>query len=134
VLIPNSRLAGSIVHNYDLPTTEIGVLVDVGVHYKSDLERVEAVTLDVAREVLARVDGAVPGFVPYLRYMKFGESSIDFTVVLRAVGYREMLAVRHEFIKQLSARYARESIVIPFPIRAINLDQEHAVFEHAPRA
>jgi small-conductance mechanosensitive channel len=68
----------------------------------------------------------VPDFDPFIRYHTFGESSIDFTVILRAREYTDNFLVRHEFIKALARRFAAEQIVIPFPIRAINLEQEKA--------
>jgi small-conductance mechanosensitive channel len=40
------------------------------------------------------------------------------------VGPREFVdqfLVKHEFVKRLQARYAKEGIVIPFPIRTLDL-------------
>jgi small-conductance mechanosensitive channel len=126
VIVPNSRLAHDVITNHDLPTSEVGVLVELGVHYRSDLEQVETVACEVGRQVMQEVDGGVKAHAPFLRYRKFGDSAIEFTVHLRAIGFREGLVVRHEFIKRLAARFAKEGIVIPFPIRAINLEQEQA--------
>jgi small-conductance mechanosensitive channel len=126
VLVPNDKLAKSIVTNYHLPSQDLSVLVDVGVHYATDLERAEAVTVEVAREVMKEVQGGVPEFEPFIRYNKFGDSSINFTAILRAREFVDQYLVKHEFIKRLSARYAKEGIVIPFPIRAINYDQERS--------
>lgn len=126
VIIPNARLANDMITNFDQPTSEIGVLVDVGVHYKSDLRRVEVVACEVGAEVMADVDGGVPSHVPYLRFRKFGDSAVEFVIHLRAIGFRESTLVRSEFIMRLAERFAKEGIVIPFPTRAINLDQEGA--------
>jgi small-conductance mechanosensitive channel len=126
VLIPNSRLAQSIVTNYDLPSRDLAVLVEVGVHYASDLEHVERVTCEVGRDVMKTVPGGVPEFDPFIRYHSFGDSSIGFSVILRARAFTDRFAVKHEFIKTLSRRFAAEGIVIPFPIRAINVEQERA--------
>lgn len=126
VIVPNARLGHDVITNHDLPTSEVGVLVDLGVHYDSDLERVEAIACEVGRTTMQEVEGSVKSHEPFLRYRKFGDSSIEFTVHLRAVGFREGLVVRHEFIKRLAARFAKERIVIPFPISAINLTQERA--------
>ena len=60
------------------------MLVQVGVHYDSDLKKVERVTNEVAKEIMGTVTGAVPGFEPFIRYHTFNQSSIDFTVILRA--------------------------------------------------
>ncbi len=124
VLVPNDKLAKSIVTNYHLPSRDLAVLVKIGVHYRSDLERVEAVVADVAREVMREVEGAVPEFEPLVRYNEFGESSVNFTAILRAREFSDQFLVRHEFIKRLGARFAKEGIVIPHPIRAINYEQE----------
>ena len=123
VVVPNARLGHDVITNHDLPTSEVGVLVDLGVHYRSDLEQVEAIACEVGRQTMADVEGSVKAHEPFLRYRKFGDSAIEFTVHLRAVGFREGLVVRHEFIKRLAKRFTKEGIVIPFPIHALNLDQ-----------
>jgi small-conductance mechanosensitive channel len=119
VIVPNSKLSQAIVTNYSLPTTDLAVLVEVGVDYDSDLEQVERVTLEVAGEVLREVPGGVPDFTPFLRFHTFGDSSIDFTAYLRAQRFIDKYIVTHEFIKRLQARYKREGITIPFPIRTL---------------
>jgi small-conductance mechanosensitive channel len=129
VLIPNNRLAQSIVTNYSLPSRDLAVLVQVGVHYSSDLARVEEVTCDVGRSVMKDVTGAVAEFEPFIRYHTFGDSSIDFTVILRAKEFVDNYLIKHEFIKRLHARYEEEGIVIPYPIRAVNLSQEGAAVQ-----
>lgn len=126
VLVPNEKLAKSIVTNYYLPDREMAVLVNVGVHYNSDLGKVERVTAEVAQEVMREVGGGVPGFEPFIRYHTFGDFSIGFTVILRAREFVDQHLIRHEFIKRLHARYKKEGIVIPYPVRAVNTSQEKA--------
>jgi small-conductance mechanosensitive channel len=126
VVIPNKALVNSKIINYHYPDKELAVLVEVGVHYGSDLERVERVTTDVARETLRQTLGGVADFVPFIRYHAFDDFSINFTVILRAKEFMDSYLVKHEFIKRLHRRYAREGIVIPYPIHAINHEQEKA--------
>jgi len=126
VLIPNEKLTKAIVTNYYLPDREMAVLVNLGVHYNSDLNKVEKATCEVAKEVMKEVPGGVPDFQPFIRYNTFGDSSIGFTVVLRAKEFADQYLIKHEFIKRLHERYAKEGIIIPYPIRAINYDQEKA--------
>jgi small-conductance mechanosensitive channel len=124
VVIPNGRLAQSVVTNYSAPSTEVAVLINVGVHYASDLDHVERVVCDVGRQIMKSVPEAVAEFEPFIRYNRFGESSVDFTVILRAREYTGNFVIKHEFIKALARRFASEGIVIPFPIRALNFTQE----------
>jgi small-conductance mechanosensitive channel len=121
VIVPNARLADAILTNFDQPLRDLSVLIQVGVAYDSDLDKVEQVTIEVGRDVMTTVDGAVPDHEPFIRYHTFGESSIDFSVILRAADYTSQYLVTHEFIKRLHARYRAEGIEIPFPIRTIAL-------------
>jgi small-conductance mechanosensitive channel len=120
VVIPNTKLAQAIVINYNLPEREMSTLVQVGVSYDSDLEHVEEVTIDVARTVLQKVEGGVPGFDPFIRYHTFDDFSINFTVILRVAEFVNKYLVQHEFVKALHKRYKEEGIEIPFPIRTLH--------------
>lgn len=133
-VVPNSKLVQSTIINYDLPDLEVAVLVQVGVHYDSDLKKVERVTNEVAKEIMGTVTGAVPGFEPFIRYHTFNQSSIDFTVILRAQRFVDNYLIKHEFIKALQKRYREEEIVIPFPIRTLELkvDSENAARSRNP--
>lgn len=126
ILIPNEKLTKAIATNYCLPDREVAVLVNVGVHYNSDLKKVEAVTCEVGKEVMKEIAGGVPDFQPVIRYNAFGDFSVNFTAVLRAREFADQYLIKHEFIKKLHERYAREGIVFPYPVRAVNYEQEKA--------
>lgn len=123
VIVPNAKLASAVIINYHLPEQEMSVLVQVGVDYGSDLERVERVTVEVAREVMRQVPGGIPDYEPFIRYHTFADFSINFTVILRVKEFSDQYLVKHEFVKRLQKRYADEGIVIPFPIRTVYLTE-----------
>jgi len=127
VLIPNAKLSQSIITNYYMPDKELVVLMDVSVHYRSDLSHVEAVTIEVARDVMQSVPGGVPAFEPSVRFLALGDSGVNAKVALRVREFADQFLIKHEFLKRLVARYAKEGIVIPYPIRAINRAQERNV-------
>ncbi len=126
VVLPNKQLISSKIINYYYPETEMAVLVQVGVHYESDLKKVEKVTIEVGQETMRTVTGGVPEFTPFIRYHTFNAYSIDFTVILRCKEFVDNYLVKHEFVKKLHERYAKEGINIPYPINAINYSQEKA--------
>ncbi len=121
IIVPNSKLSTSIIINFHMPQPELNVIVPVGVSYDSDLEKVERVTLEVAREVQKEVEGGVPDFEPMIRLTAFGDFSINFNVILRAKDFGSQHLLRHEFIKRLKKRYEQEGIKIPFPVREVYL-------------
>ena len=128
VVVPNSKIAGAIVTNYYLPEQEMSLLVQVGVSYDSDLERVEEVSIEAAGEIMREMPGGVPDAEPLVRFHTFGDSSVDFTVILRVQEFVDQYAVKHAFVKRLHARFREEGIEIPFPIRTVRL---HALPEAA---
>jgi small-conductance mechanosensitive channel len=119
IVVPNAKLAQAIVVNHHLPSHDLAVLVEVGVDYASDLRHVERVVVDVGRGVMHDVTGGVPEFDPFIRFHTFGDSSINFTVILRAKEFVDQFLIKHEFVKRLHVRFSQEGIVIPFPIRTI---------------
>ena len=118
IVIPNKTIAGANITNYSLPTLNINVSVPVGVAYDSDLATVERVTIETAKEVLARVDDN-PNAEPLVRYTDFGDSSINFVVILPSSLFDNQGIIKHEFIKALTDRYRAEGIDIPYPIQTI---------------
>jgi len=124
VVIPNKTMVNTKLLNHYYPVQEMATRVQVGVHYKSDLEHVERVTLEVAKQTLQEVAGGTKTFDPFMRYHTFSDFSINFTVVLRVEEFMDNYRVKHEFIKRLHRRYKQEGITIPYPIRAANYSQE----------
>jgi small-conductance mechanosensitive channel len=119
VVIPNKILVNSRLTNFFFPNEELAIVVPVGVHYHSDLEKVERITLEVARETMKSVEGGVVSAEPAVRFTSFGDSAINFNVVLRSRDFQSSAVLKHDFIKRLQKRYAKEGIIIPYPTRTI---------------
>ncbi len=124
VIIPNKNIANLIVTNYERPHPDMSIVFNLGVDYSSDLRKVEEVTIDVARDVQKTVEGAKRDFDPFIRYNQFGDSSINFSVILRGSTFVDQYLIKHEFIKRLKERYDKEGITIPFPIRTVYMNKE----------
>lgn len=124
IIVPNSKLASTIFTNYYQPQQETAVLIQVGVSYDSDLQKVEKATIEVGTKVMKEVEGGVPEFEPFIRYHTFDDFSINFTVILRTKEYVGNYLIKHEFIKMLHERYDKEGITIPFPIRTVYMTEE----------
>jgi small-conductance mechanosensitive channel len=119
IIVPNSRLASAIFTNYHLPAKSITLTMDIGVGYDSDLEQVETVTLEVAKEVMQEIAPELMDFEPTIRFHTFNDFSIDFRLSLRVKEYFDQRIARHLMIKKLHKRYQQEGIQIPFPVRDV---------------
>jgi small-conductance mechanosensitive channel len=122
IIVPNSKIASTIITNYHQDQKEMLIKVNMGVSYASDLEKVEKVTVEVAREVIKKLSGGDESIDPYIRYNEFDDFSINFTVFLSVKEFVEQYRLKHEFIKRLHERYDEEDIVIPFPVRTVYME------------
>ncbi len=116
VIIPNKRLAESILANHDLPDKPEALLIEVRVGYGADLERAERLLIEEARAVLRRTPGGLPDFEPFVRFNALDDFNIRATVILRVAGFVDQYLVRHEFIKRARSRFQAEGIEDPFPV------------------
>ncbi|MSQ13829.1 MAG: mechanosensitive ion channel family protein [Dehalococcoidia bacterium] len=126
VVIPNSKLADSIVTNLSQPTPDMNIWLNCGVSYESDLDRVQAVALDEVKSISHDLpeDVVDKAFAPVIYFREFGESNITFLVVMRARNRPSTFTVQHEMVKRLHARFAKEGIEISYPVRKLVLLRE----------
>lgn len=122
IIVPNQKIASAIIINYDKPDNELVVSLSLGVSYACDLDHVEKVTIEVAKEVMHELAANIENFEPVVRFHTFGDSSIMFNVILRVQTFTDQYKVKHELIKRLHRKYNREGIEIPFPIRTIHME------------
>jgi small-conductance mechanosensitive channel len=132
IIIPNSKLSDSIVHNLSLPDPNMIFAVPCSVAYGLDLEHVERIVLEVATEVQASTTGADIAFAPVVRFTGFQESSIGFVTVFRVVTAMDQYLLKHLFIKKLHARFHAEDIEIPYPTRALVMKGQMPLLKETP--
>lgn len=123
IIVPNAKLSESTLMNYSEPFEEITVKVPCGVAYGSDLDKVEYVTLDIAKKILDKYEGCVKGFEPFIRYNKFGDSNIEFNIFLRVKGFDFKNEAVHTFMKELVKAYAKNNIEISYPVRKVYMEK-----------
>lgn len=97
---------------------------------------------------MTEVPGGVCEFQPFIRYHTFAESSVNFTVILRAREFVDQYLVKHEFIKRLHARFRKlhrgvrrdrrrdcdHVVVRPLSIAILIGAERNAVIEDAQRS
>jgi small-conductance mechanosensitive channel len=115
VIIPNKKLAESVIINYTDPNPCLSIIVKASVAYSSDLDNVEKITVETAKSVLKRTGKEIEGRDPYVRYEEMGESGIKLSVYMFAARNANTYSVTHEFIKELMKAYRKNGITIPFP-------------------
>ncbi len=125
VVIPNNRIAQSIVMNYFLPEKRMALQIPVPVSYGSDIEKVERVLIEVARRAVGEVPGLLGEPEPSVSFHPgFGESSLDFTLNCQVAEFADQYPVQHQLRKRILINFRKEGIEIPFPTRRVYLRKE----------
>ncbi len=124
VMIPNQRLADSLVLNYYYPEQKCSLLIEVGVSYEDDPIKVEEILVEEMVKASYEVDGMVTAYEvrPFVRFMPgYMESSLNFTCICKVREYVDRYYVQHELRNRIWKRFEKEGITIPFPIRTLHL-------------
>jgi small-conductance mechanosensitive channel len=122
VILPNTKLSDAVVTDFEKPDLSMVFGVDGGVSYDSDLDKVEQVIVEVATAVLKNNAEGVKDFTPSVKFKNFGDSNINFSVVLKAQNRAGTFALKHYFIKALHKRFQNEGIIMEYPVRKVYLD------------
>ncbi len=100
-------------------------LLDIGVAYKEDTDRVMAVMLEVARGM--RQDKAFAPFIldnpEMLGVDVLGDSAVSIKMVIKTAPTKQW-AVRREYLRRIKHRFDELGIEIPFPQRTIYVRHE----------
>ncbi|MDI6890766.1 MAG: mechanosensitive ion channel family protein [Thermodesulfovibrionales bacterium] len=125
VVIPNGKLAQSVVTNYYLPEKRMSLLIPIGVSYSSDPGKVEKILVEEAKKAVGEIPGLLGDPEPFVRFIPgFGESSLDFTLICQVREFVDQYLAQHELRKRIFKRFHEEGIEIPFPHRTVYLREE----------
>ncbi len=124
IIVPNSKLAQAIVTNYNLPEKRMSIPVQVGVNYNSDVDRVEALLLEIARQAAHDLPAVNADTEPNVRLIPgFGDSALQFQVNVSISEFSQQYLVQHELRKRILKRFREENIDMPFPTTTVYLKQ-----------
>jgi small-conductance mechanosensitive channel len=122
MVVPNSEFVTARLTNWTLRDPVGRLRVDFGVAYGSDKDLVKEAALEAASEVDAILQHT-PGREAQVRLVKFGDSSLDFQVLVwvSKLGLRRPGRTKAEFMWILETKLRERGIEIPFPQRDLHL-------------
>ncbi|MDH7553231.1 MAG: mechanosensitive ion channel family protein [Spirochaetota bacterium] len=122
VIVPNSKMAQSMITNFYLPVPHLALRIPVSVSYNSDPQHVEDVILDEVKKSAGTIQQLVMDPEPVVRFIPgFGDSSLDFTLIVYVKEYADQFPVQSELRKRIFNRLKEEGIEIPFPQRVVHI-------------
>ncbi len=117
LIVPNSKLADSIIHNVALPAPKTRVVVPFGVAYGTEIEKVKKLVL----KELVKVSDFDDSEKPVVRFLEMGDSALNF----KAYFYVKTFEVRANALDEANTKIYnilnKNNIEIPFPQMDVNL-------------
>jgi len=117
VIVPNADFISSQVINFTLSDRLRRITVEVGVAYGTDPVSVPELLVNVAGEH----EKVLENPVPYVLFLGFGESSLDFKLRFWTADYDNWIHTASEVTVAVNAALAAAGIVIPFPQRDLHV-------------
>ena len=122
IILPNNTVANQKIINIVKPDNRIRKKIEVGVAYGSDLEKVKYILYQSAKEHEHVVDET--GYEPQVRFVGFGESSLDFLMYVWIDEVLNQWEVLSDIRSEIDARFRKEQVTIPFPQRTVWLKKK----------
>lgn len=117
IIIPNSNLLENEIINWSIGDTRIRLHVTIGVAYGSDVPRVTETLLRVAA---ANAD-VLETPAPDVRFINFGDSSLDFELLVWLDFPEKRWSVESALNFAIDDAFRQENITIPFPQRDLHV-------------
>lgn len=135
VIIPNNKLSQAIVINYNLPNEIQYLPITFGVHHNTDPQLVEDVLMKMVhtfgypnREEAFKAEprsDKIRGLLfqpePIIRFREFGEFTLNFRFFVAVSHFDLQFEARSNVMKQLYYTFKQAGIVVPMPIRALQI-------------
>jgi MscS family membrane protein len=115
ITIPNGIMANTKIINESAPQPRFRIRLDIGVAYGTDLDLVEELLLQVVDEN----NQVVKQPAPRLRLRTFGDSAVNFQLLLWIHDPREKGRQTHLLLKEVYRCFNENAISIPFPQRDV---------------
>jgi small-conductance mechanosensitive channel len=117
VIVPNSEFINGKVINWSIGDPKIRIHVPVGVAYGSNLETVTRALLGVAAEM----EGVLKHPAPEVRFIEFGDSSLNMELLVWTVDAAKHFFLRSRLNFAIDAAFRCEGVEVPFPQRDVHV-------------
>jgi len=120
VIVPNSDMISSQVTNWTLGNTWGRIKIPIGVGYGSDVETVISTLLEIAGSHPDVVKGNPQLSDPYVLFLEFGDSSLNFELRAHIGNINRCMHVTSDLNRAINTEFNRKGIEIPFPQRDVH--------------
>jgi potassium-dependent mechanosensitive channel len=127
IIVPNSKLVSQRVVNWSYGDPRARISIPIGVSDDSDMELVTRTLIESARNV----ENVLPEPEPRVQFLKFGDYSLDFRLLVWTNQPRRHVEIRSDINFRIERLFKERSIKIPYPTQEFLLrgrDGEPSLF------
>jgi len=117
IIVPNSKLVSDNVINWSHNRSVTRFHIKVGVAYGSDVKLV----MQLLTEAAVEHSDVMTTPEPKVRFIDFGESSLDFELLFFSKKMFDNEFVRSDIRVNIDSKFRKHQVVIPFPQRDLHL-------------
>jgi len=117
IIVPNSRLVSQRLINWSYGDPRARIAIHVGVATDSDIQLVTQTLLKAAEEV----DNVLKDPLPKVQFLKFGDWSLDFRLLVWTNRPRLHTQIRSDINYRIEKLFREAQIEIPFPQTELRL-------------
>lgn len=125
IIVPNSKLVSQRVINWSYGDPRARIAIPVGVAYDSDVEQVTETLILAAKDV----ENVLLDPAPRVQFLKFGDSSLDFRLLVWSVQPRRHFEIRSDINYRIWGLFRDRGIEIPYPTTEFRMRPEPANLE-----
>jgi small-conductance mechanosensitive channel len=117
IIVPNSKLVSQRLINWSYGDPRARISIPVGVAYNSDIELVTSKLLKAAEDV----DNVLRDPAPKVQFLKFGDWSLDFRLLVWTNRPRLHTQIRSDINYRIEKLFRDAGVEIPFPQTELRL-------------
>ncbi len=117
LVVPNKTLITDKLINWSLSDTMSRIVIQVGISYDADEEKVRR----LLNQVIEEIPLVLKTPEPTIYFIGFGESSLDFSIRVFVNDLRDRLPVTDELHSRIRRAFKENNIEIPFPQRDLHM-------------
>src|SRR5215212_1648014 len=111
IIVPNSKLVSQRVVNWSYGDPRARIAIPIGVADDSDIDLVTNTLIESAKDV----DNVLTDPQPRVQFLKFGDYSLDFRLLVWTNEPRRNIQIRSDINYRIARLFRERSIRIPFP-------------------
>jgi len=111
IIVPNSKLVSQRLINWSYGDPRARIAIPIGVAAESDIDRVTRTLLNAA----ADVDNVLSDPAPKVQFLKFGDWSLDFRLLVWTNRPRLHMQIRSDINYRIDKLFREAGIEIPYP-------------------